>query len=411
MEQLEQKPQRAFLVGLDTGAYDAEVSMGELAELCATAGLEVTGHTLQQRGEPSGATYVGSGKLREIADAAAALECALVVFDDELTGAQLRNIERVLDLAVLDRTTVILDIFAGRARSREGAIEVELAQLRYRLPRLIGLHGTLSRLGGGIGTRGPGESQLESDRRHILRRVRALEQKLGEVSATREVQSRARRRRGVPTVALAGYTNVGKSTILNALTGAGVLSEDRLFATLDPTARALALPGGTEAVLIDTVGCISRLPHGRVRAVSATMAHLREADLILLVCDATAREEGRELRVSREVLEELGCAGHPMLTVYNKSDLLESVPAARAGEVFISAKTGEGLEEMLRGIEDALGLRHVERRFLFPYRAGDDLHRLRRGAVIREEEFLADGTAVTAFGERGFLQQFEPYSC
>jgi GTP-binding protein HflX len=287
-ENREADPQRALLCAVDTGEFDAEVSLDELAELAATAGAQVVGRAVQKRAEYDAATLIGRGKLEEIAALCAQDAADLLLFDHELTASQLRNIEQVVQVPVVDRTMLILDIFAQRAHTAEGRLQVELAQLRYRLPRLAGLGGSLSRLGGGIGTRGPGETKLETDRRHIRGRIASLERQLDDLTRRREQQRARRKKEEVTTVAILGYTNVGKSTLLNTLTDAGVLAQDMLFATLDPTSRALLLPDGRQVLLIDTVGLVRRLPHHLVEAFKSTLEEAASADLILNVCDAAS---------------------------------------------------------------------------------------------------------------------------
>ena len=279
-----ERPERALLVSVDTGDFDAQASIDELEELAHTAGAEVLAKMVQKRDTPDAATFIGSGRIAEIASFCRDNEVDLLIFDSELTPSQQRNVEKLTDVRVIDRTTLILDIFAARARSSEGKLQVELAQLKYALPRLGGKGTELSRLGGGIGTRGPGESKLESDRRHIHRRIDALEKQL-KVVERRRVRLRERRNKnGVETVAIVGYTNAGKSTLMNTLTHAGVLAEDKLFATLDPTARALTLPDGRTVMLIDTVGLVRRLPHQLVEAFKSTLEEAVSADVILNVC-------------------------------------------------------------------------------------------------------------------------------
>ena len=278
-----EKLPRAILVAVDTGEYDAETSLLELEELARTAGVEVAATSIQKRPAPDSATVVGSGRLRELTEDLERLEADMLIFDCELTGSQTRNIGDVTGVAVVDRTMLILDIFAARARSSEGRLQVELAQLRYRLPRLAGNSENLSRLGGGIGTRGPGETKLETDRRHIRSRIQKLEEELRDLTRRREQMRSRRKKDGIITAAIVGYTNVGKSTLLNALTDAGVLAENKLFATLDPTARALLLPDGRSVMLIDTVGLVRRLPHNLVEAFKSTLEEAASADVLLCV--------------------------------------------------------------------------------------------------------------------------------
>ena len=304
-ENSQQAVQKALLIGLDTGEYDAQASLAELETLAVSAGAEVEGVLLQRRPAPEAATVIGQGKLEEAAEFCKVQEIDLAVFDCELSPAQMRNIEQVLHTAVIDRTALILDIFARRAVTAEGKLQVELAQLQYRLPRLSGIGTALSRLGGGIGTRGPGETQLETDRRHIHRRIAALKKELGQLEKRRALHRQRRQKEGVISIAIVGYTNVGKSTLLNALTGAGVLAENRLFATLDPTSRGLELPDGRNVMLIDTVGFVRRLPHHLVEAFHSTLEEAVEADLIWCVCDASSEEAEAQAAVAKKLLAEL----------------------------------------------------------------------------------------------------------
>jgi GTP-binding protein HflX len=312
---------RALLVECDTGAYDAEASLAELYELVRSAGAEPFGAMTQKRPSPDAATCVGSGMVQQIAQFCSQYGVELLIFDRELSPTQIRNLEEKTGVRVVDRTMLILDIFAGSARTREGKLQVELAQLSYLLPRLAGRGTALSRLGGGIGTRGPGETKLETDRRHIRGRIRYLQQQLDEVEKRRRQIDRRREKNGVVTAALVGYTNAGKSTLMNALTHAGVLAEDRLFATLDPTARALRLPNGFSVMLIDTVGLVRRLPHQLIKAFRSTLEQAAQADILLNICDASSPEAQTHLQVAKTLLGELGCRG-TMIPVLNKCDLV-----------------------------------------------------------------------------------------
>ena len=392
-----EKAPRAILVGVDTGEYDAELSLAELEELAATAGVETAATTLQKRPKPDAATVVGSGRLQDIRASAEELEAGLLIFDCELTGSQTRNIEDATGCAVIDRTTLILDIFAQRARSSEGRVQVELAQLRYRLPRLAGSSEALSRLGGGIGTRGPGETKLETDRRHIRRRIGSLKEQLKEVEAARGVIDRRRKKDGTVTVALVGYTNAGKSTLMNQLTQAGVLAEDKLFATLDPTARGLDLPDGRRVMLIDTVGLVRRLPHHLVEAFKSTLEEAAQADLILSVCDAAGGEADQQLAVTRQLLRDLGAEDTPVVTVLNKCDLLPALPDGLEGLcVPISARTGEGLPQLLETVARALPPSHLRVRLLLPYRAGELEGRIAREGRVFSREYTEEGLRLDA---------------
>ena len=300
------KIQRALLVGIDTGDYDAEGSMAELYELVTSAGAEPAASMMQKRDKPDGATAIGSGRLEEIREFCPENDIDFIVFDMELTPTQIRNIEDATDVRTIDRTMLILDIFAIRAKTNEGKLQVELAQLKYLLPRLSGKGKEMSRLGGGVGTRGPGETKLETDKRHIRRRIEALKDDLEHMKDRRERLRSRRKKDGVITAAIVGYTNAGKSTLMNTLTQAGVLSENKLFATLDPTSRALTLPNGISVMMIDTVGLVRRLPHHLVEAFKSTLEEAAVADIILNVCDASSEEYKLHLDVTNELLRELG---------------------------------------------------------------------------------------------------------
>ena len=404
------EPQTAFLVAVDTGEYDVERSLEELAELAESAGARVLGSAIQKRESPDPATVVGRGRLWEIARFVLNSGADLLIFDQELTPSQQRNLEEAVECGVLDRTALILDIFAQRAVSNEGRLQVELAQLKYRLPRLAGAGKNLSRLGGGIGTRGPGESKLESDRRHIRRRIAFLEKRLEEMSLRRRRIRDRREKNDFATVAIVGYTNVGKSTLLNALTGAGVLAEDKLFATLDPTARALRLPDGRTVMLVDTVGLVSRLPHHLVEAFHSTLEEAARADLILNVCDVASPEFDRQLEAARELLRELGAGNVPQVTVLNKCDLLNMLPLTLDRRtVLVSARTGQGLQEMLGKIAEALPPTHRRLTLLIPYAQGALLERLHGTGRVLSEEFTPEGALVTAMVEEKLLCQVEEY--
>lgn len=397
MIEMKEEQERAILVAVDTGEYDAAVSLDELEELAQTAGAVVLGKISQKRPAVDKTTCVGSGMLEQIKNQAAALGANLLIFDHELTASQLRNIEEATDLAVVDRTTLILDIFAQRARSREGKLQVELAQQKYRLPRLMGQGTALSRLGGGIGTRGPGESKLESDRRHIRRRIESLEEQLRDLERQHSTRRARRKKDGVITVAIVGYTNVGKSTLLNTLTNAGVLAEDKLFATLDPTARALTLPDGRTIMLIDTVGLVRRLPHQLVEAFQSTLEEAADADLLLHVCDISSPEADDQIEVTRRLLDELGCTGTPVVTALNKCDQLESMPVIMgSGTVLISARTGYGLNRLLEAMAKALPPSQLRMRLLLPYEKAALAAEIRESGKIFSEEYTPDGLLLDA---------------
>lgn len=406
----EEKPQRAILAAADCGEWDAEVSIDELEELAKSAGAEVVAKVIQQRAEYDRATVIGRGKLEEIKQLAEAEDVDILIFDCELTAANIRNLEEATGLGVIDRTMLILDIFAARAQSRAGRLQVELAQHKYRLPRLEGMGKNLSRLGGGIGTRGPGESKLESDRRHIRRRIETLERKLEELSANRELIRSRRKKDGIVTAAIVGYTNAGKSTLLNRLTNAGVLSEDKLFATLDPTARALELPDGRSIMLVDTVGFVRRLPHHLVEAFKSTLEETVQADLLLNVCDISSGEADSQTEVTRTLLESLGADKIPMLNVLNKCDLLEGArPICTSDCVMVSAKTGEGVDEMLEKISKMLVPTQIRMTVLIPYSEGGLLGEIRAFGKVFSEEFTPEGTLVDVLVDMKLLPRAQKY--
>ncbi len=398
MVETESRPARALLVSLDTGEYDAQVSLAELEELVKTAGADPALTLVQKRPAPDTATCLGSGMAREAADLIAREGLDLAVFDRELSPTQVRNLEELFGVRVIDHTVLILDIFAQRARSREGKLQVELAQLKYLLPRLSGQGTGLSRLGGGIGTRGPGETQLETDRRHIRRRISHLRRELDQVEADRALLSRRREKTGVLTVALVGYTNAGKSTLMNRLTDAGVLAEDKLFATLDPTARALKLPGGKTVLLVDTVGLIRRLPHHLVEAFKSTLEQAASADVLLNICDASDPEAGEHLRVTEELLTSLGAGDKPLIPVMNKWDAVTDPGAAPhlPGAVTISALKGEGVEALLAAVEAALPVKTVDVELLLPFAKTGLAARLREEGALLTEEYVPEGLRLTA---------------
>ncbi|MGH2657227.1 MAG: GTPase HflX [Actinomycetota bacterium] len=390
----------AVLAGIDRRGDEA--SLDELAALADTAGAEVVGRLVQRRDEPDPTTFIGRGKLDELHAMIHGAGARLVVFDDELTPAQLRNLEERLKVKVVDRTALILDIFALHAASREGKAQVELAQLNYLLPRLRGWGEAMSRMGGGIGTRrGPGETKMEVDRRRIRRRISKLRGDIADLATTRSVKRAGRERSGVAQVALVGYTNAGKSTLMNALTGAGVLVADQLFATLDPTVRRLRLPGGRTATLSDTVGFVRKLPHDLVEAFRSTLEEVALASLILHVADASAEDVEEQVAAVRDVLAEIGAGGIPEVLVLNKMDLLSDVDRARAGRrhpegVPVSALRGEGLDPLLERVEAALPRPPIEVELLVPYERQDVVARLYREAEVIAAEPNTTGTSVRA---------------
>lgn len=408
---IEEKLPRAILVSADTGEFDAERSMDELEELASTAGVETVGRVIQKRPAYDSATCIGSGRLAELKDEAEALDTDLLIFDCELTANQTRNIEEITDVRVVDRTTLILDIFAQRAVSAEGRIQVELAQQKYRLAHLAGKGISMSRLGGGIGTRGPGESKLETDRRHIRRRIETLSAELKELEKRRDIRRSRRKKDNVLTAAIVGYTNVGKSTLLNALTDAGVLAENKLFATLDITSRAIELPDGRSVLLTDTVGLIRRLPHNLVEAFKSTLEEAANSDIIINIIDISADDAYDQAEVTAELLNELGCQDIPRIDVLNKIDRLpdpDNLPVDGT-TVKISAKTRQGFDELLKCIAENLPSENVRGMFLIPYDKGSLLNVLRADGKIFSEEYTAEGTLIDALVDNKVYYMVEEY--
>ncbi len=407
----EQKQENALLVSVDTGDYDAQSSLLELFELVKSAGANPAASITQRLDRVDSGTCVGCGKLSEIREYCALYEISLLVFDRELSPTQLRNIERETGVRTIDRTMLILDIFAMRAKSREGKIQVELAQLKYILPRLTGKGLELSRLGGGIGTRGPGETKLETDRRHIRRKTEALKEKLNDIEQHRARLRRRRAKDGIITVALVGYTNAGKSTLMNTLTQAGVLAEDKLFATLDPTSRALKLPNGISVMLIDTVGLVRRLPHHLIEAFRSTLEEAAFADIILNVCDASSREASLHLEVTQELLISLGCNDTPIIPVLNKCDLIANNDAiVQIGSaVRISAKNGTGLENLLTAIEENLPVRVKKVELLIPFSASRLVAQIRANGTLISKSYEDGGVRVSAVIDDYMWAAVKPY--
>lgn len=391
---------------------EAEASFDELARLAETAGADVYARMIQEKEAPDARTYIGSGKVKELAELCRSGEIHMVIFDCELTPSQIKNLEDALEeVQVIDRSMLILDIFALHAKSGEGKLQVELAQLKYTVPRLMGHGAQLSRLGGGIGTRGPGESKLETDRRHVRRRIDALEAELASLAKNRTVQRSARERAGIFKVAIAGYTNAGKSTLMNFLTSAGILAQDKLFATLDPTTRRFALPSGEEILLTDTVGFIRNLPHHLIEAFRSTLDEVRYADAILVVIDASDPEAPAQVQVTKNLIAELDASDKPMLFVYNKCDLGIAVhPATDSGQnVFLSAATGEGVDELVRRLEALAvdGKRPCE--FFFPSDKLGLVAALYAGANVTSVEYGDDGAHVLAVCDRKTAGQLGEY--
>ena len=389
--------ERAVLVGLDR--HGDEAALDELAALADTAGAETAARIVQARDGPDPATFIGKGKLRQLHDAVHRTEAPLVIVDDELSPGQLRNLEERLGVKVVDRAALILDIFALHARSREGKAQVELAQLNYLLPRLRGWGEAMSRLGGGIGTRGPGETKMEVDRQHIKRRIVKLRRDIKDLARTREVKRARRERSGVAQVAIAGYTNAGKSTLMNALSDAEALVADQLFATLDPTVRRVKLPGGRTVTVSDTVGFVRKLPHDLVEAFRSTLEEVTLAGLVLHVADAAAPDVEEQVAAVRDVLAEIGAGDIPEVLALNKADRMTEVDRARVARrfphgVFISALDGDGVERLLEGVEATLPPPPIRVRLLVPYERQEVVARLHREADILSLEATDSGTLL-----------------
>lgn len=417
----EDEAERAILVGVEptfpkviNGRTDGERMLEELEELATTAGVTVVKKVLQKKTIRDPAYFIGKGKLEELSLIRQSLNANVVIFDDELSGAQVRNIEEIVGTKVVDRTTLILDIFAQRARSKVGKIQVELAQLKYRLPRLIGLGNQLSRLGGGIGTRGPGEKKLEVDRRHIRRRISYLEEELEGIGRRRGLAREGRRKNAIPTIALVGYTNVGKSTLMNTLCRVDVFAENKLFATLDPTTRSFMLPNGKEALLIDTVGFIRKLPHDLVEAFKSTLEEAVDADILLHVVDASSDEAEVQIAVVNDILSGLGALNKPIILVLNKMDQVQDktrLPVANPqGSVFeVSAVTGQGLEELLKGINKVVTVDEIEIDLLAPYSQGWILPYIYENGKILEEAYEEAGTRVKAVIDKARVDRVKEF--
>ena len=402
MIELKEQEDRVILVAVSTGEDDdTAASVDELEELASTAGAVTVGRVIQNRENVHPGTYLGKGKIEEVKELLWELDATGIICDDELSPAQLKNLEDALDTKVMDRTMVILDIFASRARTREGKIQVELAQLRYRAVRLVGLRNSLSRLGGGIGTRGPGEKKLEVDRRLIHERISQLKSELEDVKRHREVVRKKRENGGALTAAIVGYTNAGKSTLLNRLTQAGILAEDKLFATLDPTTRVLTLPGGERVLLTDTVGFIRKLPHHLIEAFKSTLEEAKYSDVILHVVDCSNPQMDMQMHVVYETLRQLEITDKEIVTVFNKIDREGADPAGRdmAADyrVKISAKTGEGLPDLLGVLETILRSRRIYFEKVFSYAEAGRIQRIRKNGRLLSEEYKEDGIHVTAY--------------
>lgn len=399
---LKETKERVILVGVQADDNeDTEKSLDELEELAQTAGAETVGRIIQNREQIHPGTYVGKGKLDEIKNLLWETDATGIICDDEFSPAQLGNLQDALDTKVMDRTLIILDIFAERASTNEGKIQVELAQLKYRQSRLVGLGKSLSRLGGGIGTRGPGEKKLEMDRRLIKGRIAQLNRELKDVKRHREVTREQRSRNHIPVIAIVGYTNAGKSTLLNRLTGASVLEEDKLFATLDPTTRGLKLPSGQEVLLTDTVGFIRKLPHHLIEAFKSTLEEAKYADMILHVVDVSNPQMDEQMYTVYETLQNLDVKDKVVITAFNKQDRLTEVPIIRDFKadhiVNISARTGQGLDTLQSVIEQILRERKIEISRTYSYADAGKIQLIRKYGELLEEEYREDGIFVHAF--------------
>ncbi len=400
----EEFQERVILVAVGIGAENPEESLDELEELAATAGAVTVGRIIQMREAVHPGSYIGSGKIAEVLAMIAETGATGIICDDELSPAQLRNLEQSLEIKVMDRTLLILDIFAGRATSSEGKLQVELAQLKYRLARLVGLGSSLSRLGGGIGTRGPGEKKLEMDRRYIKNRIAALNRELQDLRVHRELTRSRRAEQKLPVAAIVGYTNAGKSSLLNRLTGAGVLAEDKLVATLDPTTRKLTLENGQEILLTDTVGFIRKLPHHLIEAFKSTLEEAKYADILLHVVDASNPQAEKHMFTVYETLRSLEVSDKIVVTLFNKQDMLEENIVFRDFQadrsLGISVKTGQGLEELSGILADILQDRQMYMEHLYPYDQAGTIALIRKYGTLLSEEYEADGIYVKAYVPR-----------
>ena len=411
--------ERVILVGVSSqDGDDTEDSLDELEELVKTAGAVTVGRVIQNRQTIHPGLYIGSGKVEELLDEIPWTNATGIVCDDELSPAQLRNLSDALNVKVMDRTLIILDIFAARASTSEGKIQVELAQLRYRMSRLSGIGKSMSRLGGGIGTRGPGEKKLEVDRRLIASRISQLKRELEEVKRHREVNRVARQRNHVPVAAIVGYTNAGKSTLLNALTGAGILAEDKLFATLDPTTRMLELPGSQKLLLTDTVGFIRKLPHHLIDAFRSTLEEAIHADLLLQVVDVSDPYYREHMRVTQETLNDLGAGDIPMIIVYNKADRVpqfaDELPLVTGNHIHMAAGIGVGIDALAGLILSQLFGQPVTMQLLIPYNEGSLVHAISEIGDVKKTEYQNDGTYMQVVftpsaKDQALLQQLESY--
>ena len=412
----EQTPERVILVGVDlegNTTMNIESCLNELEELVKTAGAITVATAIQKRERIHSGHYIGKGKIEEIKMMIQTYDASGIVCDDELSPAQMKNLEQMLQTKIMDRTMVILDIFASRAMSKEGKIQVELAQLKYRLSRLAGIGASMSRLGGGIGTRGPGETKLETNRRHIKDRIGELNQELNQIQTHRQLLRNQRNKKGTPLLSLVGYTNAGKSTLINTLTDAGVLAEDKLFATLDTTTRKVKLPNGTEILLTDTVGFIQKLPHHLIQAFRATLEELSFADILIHVVDASNENRQEQMEVVYQTLKGLHCEKTPVITVYNKIDKNVQTPlpidSIARDRVAISAKTKKGLDTMLEKIETLLKSFRVAMKVFLPYTEGSLLNMIHGKCEIIAEQHRAEGIYLEIYAQQEMENRLQKY--
>lgn len=417
ISQTEDRKERAVLAGVHTGRRDilndtTDESISELEELVKTAGGEVVCTVIQNKADIEAATYMGIGKLEEVRDAVEALGADMVVFDDELSPVQIRNISDFIGVKILDRSTLILDIFAMRAKSGEGKLQVELAQLKYRLPRLRGMGTELSRTGAGIGTRGPGESRLENDRRHIRRRISALEEQIAELKKHRSLIRERREKDGVVTAALVGYTNAGKSTLLNLLTGSDVFAEDKLFATLDPTSRAIVLEDNRKILLVDTVGFIRKLPHNLIEAFKSTLEEAVVSDILIHVIDTSNEERDNQISIVESVLAEIGAVGKPIIGVFNKCDKTEEEPIINNSynaNVCISAKYNKNIDKLINAISEVAPGKKKRVKATIPYSEGSLVNELHEYEKVISEEYSENGTVMELMVDAVMYERIKEY--
>lgn len=414
--ELKDKKEKIILAGVHTGCADflsdtTDETVKELEELVKTAGGEVVGILIQNKSEIETGTYLGTGKLEELRDAVVSLEADVVVFDNELSPIQLKNITDFVGVKVLDRSMLILDIFAMRAKSGEGKLQVELAQLKYTLPRLRGMGTEMSRTGAGIGTRGPGETRLETDRRHISRRIHALEEDIAELKKHRELIRSRRKKDGVITAALVGYTNAGKSTLLNTLTDADVFAENKLFATLDPTSRAITLPDNRKILLVDTVGFIRKLPHHLVEAFKSTLEEAVVADVLLHVIDSSDESMNDQITVTKDVLSSIGAMNKPIIGVYNKTDLCPDLAGLchYQRNVCISAKHKTGIDELINALSEEAPGKKQEYTMLIPYSDGSILNTIHNSQKVLSENYTSNGTELKVLLDDESYAKFKEY--